>query len=292
MNLLKVSDFNNKQKLISLFSQANSFKQNIEKKEKIDIFQNKILANLFFEPSTRSRISFEAAMLKLGGTVISPDKDALSCIKGESISETIKTVSHYVDIIVVRSALPFTEWLISEGTFSASKVPIINAGDGIYNHPTQALIDLYTIWNNISDFPQGLNIGIVGDMKHSRTIRSFLEIINDKQNNVFLLDNVDNSSFKSDKSVSPGKFIELLPDLDILYLNRIQRERWNSSSSIFKLTTENSKILKKNCMIMNPGPRQEELLPKFDNICNNLYWKCVENGLYLRMALLKHFLTP
>lgn len=286
MNLLRAKDFGNTTQLLDLFSTANKLKDSISQKTNICIFNNKIMASLFFEPSTRTRISFEGAMIKLGGSVVSTNSDMLSCSKGESIAETIKTISYYVDLIVVRSSQPFTEWLISEGTFCDFNVPIINGGDGIYNHPTQALTDLYTIWRRTGHIPSGLKIGIVGDLDYSRAIRSFREMTH-QTNEIYLFDNRKTYSTKTELN----DFCYKLPEFDIIYLNRIQKERMEfGRSPSFTLTKEMALKLKPSCLIMNPGPRQEELLPELDVFPNNLYWETIENGFYLRMALIKFLL--
>ena len=238
--------------------------------------ENKVMATLFFEPSTRTRLSFESAMLRLGGNVITANNESSSLMKGESISDTIRTVSEYADVIVVRCGQPVSHW----GTVDCL---VINAGDGIYNHPTQALADLYTIYQvkqRVS--PSVLKVGIAGDIDNSRTIRSFSEIMELDGNEVFLYD--------STKEEGLSKFEEMLPDLNVLYLNRIQKERHDDSFpiSMFQLSEEHLAVMKPDAIILNPGPRMNEM-PYCITDSRIKFWDQVRNGLYIRMAILRHF---
>ena len=238
--------------------------------------ENKVMATLFFEPSTRTRLSFESAMLRLGGKVITANDESSSLMKGESISDTIRTVSEYADVIVVRCDQPISRW----GTVNC---PVINAGDGIFNHPTQALADFYAVYQAkrrvLSDV---LKVGIAGDIENSRTIRSFSEIMEDDGHEVFLYDSTEEEGL--------AEFEAMLTDLDVLYLNRVQRERHNDNAAIlpsFRLSDYLLSTMKEDAVILNPGPRQEEM-PEYLTDSRIMFWDQIRNGLYIRMAILRH----
>lgn len=239
--------------------------------------ENKVMATLFFEPSTRTRLSFESAMLRLGGNVITTNDESSSLMKGESISDTIRTVSEYADVIVVRCDQPISRW----GTVD---VPVINAGDGIYNHPTQALADLYAIYQAKQRVSSDvLKVGIAGDIENSRTIRSFSEIMELDGHEVFLYDSAHKEGL--------AEFEAMLPDLDVLYLNRVQTERRKHgkehSTSYFRLGERHLSVMKADAIILNPGPRLEEM-PEHLTDPRIMFWDQVRNGLYIRMAILRH----
>lgn len=263
-----------------------------------DWLEGKVLATLFMEPSTRTRLSFESAFLRLGGKVISvPEPSGCSCEKGEKLTDTIRTVVEYCDLMVVRSSQPYVNWL--DG---ASPCKIINAGDGEWNHPTQALLDAYTIWRerrgNIGEPIIGdLKIGISGDLEKSRTIRSFVETMCKKQTNQFILYDstgcdcklkLRNVSAWLTHCRSQEEFVSFLPDFDVLYMNRIQSERRVASprSPSFCLNSDHVGKMKPTAMILNPGPRRDEISDVVANMPQCKMWDQVRNGLYARMALM------
>jgi aspartate carbamoyltransferase catalytic subunit len=272
--------------------------------------QGKVLATLFFEPSTRTRLSFEAAMLRLGGRVISaPDSQNLSVVKGESLMDTIETVAQYADVIAVRSTQPFDDWYdwsYQTSTLAESKVSIINCGDGPHNHPTQALLDAYTLWRHFGfDSREPLGRvpqihGIVGDLAHSRTIRSYIQLMSRQQRHTFYCYDSTGEGKKvpgldiiSDvQYVDLEEFDDLSPNFDVLYLNRVQCERWagDRTKSTYILTGHRRNRLKDYCAVLNPGPRKEELPVEADADRRVKMWEQVQNGLYLRMALLSWLL--
>ena len=228
--------------------------------------EDKILANVFYEPSTRTSTSFHSAMIKLGGQVIPINEINYSSVaKGENIEDTIKTIGCYSDLIVLRTKNAGDAAKAAE----VSSVPIINAGDGNGEHPTQTLLDLYTIRKTKMRL-QGLNIVFAGDIENSRTIHSLAKAV-DKNNEVVYCDTYSD--------LSPH-----LPTADVLYMTRVQRER--GSEGTYQFTMQHSQVLNKKCIIMHPFPRNEEVPQWVDRLPNSVYFKQIQNGLYIRMALL------
>jgi len=264
--------------LESLFNTANSFRY-LRYTPYPNLLQGKVMATLFFEPSTRTRLSFESAMIKLGGSVITANDESSSLMKGESISDTIRTVSEYADVIVVRCNKPVSEW-------GSCSCPIINAGDGKNNHPTQALLDAYTI--NCKHIPRNLKIGISGDMQNSRTINSFYDLLT-MDNQIFPYDSTQQTS---GSFLCLKDFERMLPELHVLYLNRIQKERHEIvPENTFVLSEEHLASMREDAIILNPGPRREELPDHALSDPRVKFWEQVKNGLYIRMALLRHLLS-
>lgn len=304
MDLLTCQDISDSQ-ILDLFKDANAIRQvDQAKRQGLNAdwksgCEGKILATLFFEPSTRTRLSFESAMLRLGGKFISVSgTEATSTSKGETISDTIRVVSTYAEVLVVRSSEPISKWIDQDHRYMRG--PIINAGDGTWNHPSQALLDAYTIWRNYrTERPivDNLKIGIVGDMAKSRTIHSFIELMGRAKNNHFVVyDSTEQNIFPINKNAdlniesvaSKSEFLERLSSFDVLYTNRIQKERWdNQNFQPFVLDERTWNLMNRNCIVLNPGPRREELPEMFDNERQNKIWAQVRNGLYIRMALIR-----
>jgi len=245
-----------------LFSFTEKIKKNPKKfKNKL---KNKILTNLFYEPSTRTSSSFASAMYKLGGNVISiNDVNYSSVAKGENLEDTIVTMGNYSDIIVLRSKNAGD----AEIAAKVSNVPIINAGDGIGEHPTQTLLDLYTIYESFGKISD-LKITFVGDIKNSRTVRSLHKAMEDTNKCYF------RETYNIDK----------FPKSDIYYFTRVQKERGSTGS--YQLTEEHVKEMPENCIVMHPFPRNEEIPKWFDCDSRAKYFEQMKNGLYIRMALL------
>lgn len=261
------------------------------------ILDGKILASLFFEPSTRTRLSFESAMLRLGGKVIGFQSREVSSIKkGESIADTIRTVANYSDVIVMRHNLEGVDRMAAR----FSSVPIINAGSGPSEHPTQALLDLLTIREECGTI-DGLNIGLCGDLKYGRTVHSLSYFLSNYKVNVYYISpqslqmrlRVKDWMYKKGlKFKETEKFKELLPILDILYMTRIQEERfvdkeeYEKVRGVYILNKEDLNDTKDTFRLMHPLPRINEISSDVDDLPKAIYFKQTRYGLHLRMAVL------
>ena len=261
------------------------------------LLHNKILGTMFFEPSTRTRLSFESAMLKLGGSVISvSDGESTSAKKGESLSDTGRVVSCYTDILVMRHPTAFS---VAEFA-NFSKVPVINAGDGPNQHPTQALQDLYTIYTELGRL-EDITITFLGDLKFGRTVHSLVQFL--KQFKVTFQfvsarelsmpeDLVKDLKANGHTVVETDSLEAVLPNADVLYVTRIQGERFASQETFealkdrYQVRPETLKIAKDNMIVMHPLPRVNEIHPDVDQDPRACYFRQVQNGLYVRMALL------
>lgn len=260
--------------------------------------RGKKLATLFFEPSTRTRLSFEAAMYELGGNVLgfSEPKNS-SAAKGESVSDTARTVSCYADIIAMRHPVEGAPYVAS----LKSEIPIINAGDGGHNHPTQTLTDLLTIRREKGSF-ENLTIGLCGDLKYGRTVHSLILAMSRYDNVKFVLISPDELTIPSYvKDVLENRniaheYIQSLDDaiekIDVLYMTRVQRERFKTEEEYrrlkdcYILTADKLKNAKDDLCIMHPLPRVNEIAPEVDDDKRACYFKQMLNGKYIRMALI------
>lgn len=261
--------------------------------------RNKKIATLFFEPSTRTRLSFESAMIELGGNVIGfSDAQNSSSSKGESVSDTVRVVSCFADIIAMRHPKEGAPMIAS----MRANVPIINAGDGGHNHPTQTLADLLTIKREKGRL-NNLTIGLCGDLKFGRTVHSLIRAMSRYENIKFVLiapdelklpDYIKNEVLE-EGNVSfceNGNLEEVMPQLDILYMTRVQKERFFNEADYIRL--KDSYILnaqklqnaKKDMCILHPLPRVNEISCDVDNDSRACYFKQVLNGKYMRMALI------
>ena len=261
--------------------------------------RGKKLATLFFEPSTRTRLSFEAAMYELGGQVLGFSEAASSsAAKGESVSDTVKVVSCYADIIAMRHPKEGAPLVAS----MKADVPVINAGDGGHNHPTQTLADLLTIWREKGRFTD-LTIGLWGDLKFGRTVHSLIAAMSRYANVKFVLVSPEElklpSYVKKDilqkKGVPYAQTTDLesvMPELDVLYMTRVQRERFFNEDEYVRLkdsyilTPEKLKTAKDSLSILHPLPRVNEISVAIDDDPRACYFKQVLNGKYMRMALI------
>lgn len=261
----------------------------------------KILATLFFEPSTRTRLSFESAMIRLGGSVIATEnaKEASASKKGESLEDTIRVVSNYADVIVLRHS----EIGSAERAAKVSGVPIINAGDGAGQHPTQALLDLYTIKRERGSI-DGTRIAMVGDLKNGRTIRSLsyllgkyedikIDFVSDGQLRI----GNDVKEYLRERGISFAEQESLdgvLDTADVVYQSRIQKERflteeeYEKHTGKFMLNAANTEIMKPGAVIMHPLPRLDEIDPDLDELPRAAYFRQAKYGVLARMALLEH----
>lgn len=268
-----------------------------------DVCKNKILGTLFFEPSTRTRLSFEAAMLRLGGEVIGfSESSSSSASKGESLIDTIRTVGCYSDIIAMRHPQEGSSALASEYTF----VPLINAGDGGHYHPTQTLTDLLTILESKNTF-ENLTIGLCGDLKFGRTVHSLLKTMNKFKNNKFILISPEELKIpnyvmgltfdEDDKNfVEVEKLEDVISDLDVLYMTRVQKERFFNEADYVRLkdsyilTPEKMNLAKEDMIVLHPLPRVNEIEVEVDKDPRAKYFDQVKNGMYVRMALIMKLL--
>ena len=260
--------------------------------------KGKIMATLFYEPSTRTQMSFQAAMIRLGGSIIGFDNPGNSSVaKGENLKDTTKIVSTYADILVMRHS--------SEGSAKAAALsadcPVINAGDGGHLHPTQTLTDLLTLQTELGRL-DNLKIGLCGDLKNGRTVHSLLKALSCYKNNSFVLISTpdlalpayikDILNARGCEYCEVSTIEEKLPELDMLYMTRIQRERFESSEDaakqqgVYCLTPETMKLARKDMIVMHPLPRVDEIAVSVDDDPRAAYFKQANYGMYVRMALI------
>lgn len=285
------------EELDELIGTALDIIENPEKYE--NACKGKKLATLFFEPSTRTRMSFEAAMYELGGNVISmTDAASSSASKGESVSDTAKVVSCYADIIAMRHPKEGAAYVAAK----AASIPVINAGDGGHCHPTQTLADLLTIYREKGRF-DNLTVGLCGDLKFGRTVHSLINALSRYSGIKFVLispeelklpsyvkrDSIKN---KNIPYVQTTDLESVMPELDILYMTRVQRERFFNEEDYLRLkdsyilTPDKLKNAKQDLTIMHPLPRVNEISVAIDDDPRACYFKQVLNGKYMRMALI------
>ena len=268
-----------------------------------ELCKGSILATLFFEPSTRTRLSFEAAMLRLGGSTLGfAEPGSSSVAKGECLTDTIQTVACYADIIVMRNPKEGSALVASR----CSEVPVINAGDGGHQHPTQTLTDLLTIRQHRGKI-SNLTIGFCGDLKFGRTVHSLAETLSryEKINMVFISpkeltipDYLKNGTLIKNKIsfIEVDRLDKVIADLDVLYMTRVQRERFFNEEDYvrlkdsFILGLENLSLAKKDMMILHPLPRVNEIAMEVDSDPRAMYFKQAKYGMYVRMALLSAIL--
>ena len=264
-----------------------------------DICIRKKLATLFFEPSTRTRLSFEAAMIELGGSVLGfSTSDSSSSAKGESVTDTVQTVGFYADIIAMRHPKEGAPLAASKRT----TVPIINAGDGGHSHPTQTLADLLTIQREKGRL-SNMTVGFCGDLKFGRTVHSLINALSRYEGIEYVFISpkelvipdyvkaniLDRNSIRY---IETANMDEYMPKLDILYMTRVQRERFFNEADYVRLkdsyilTPDRLICAKKDLSIMHPLPRVNEISVKVDNDPRACYFKQVNNGKYIRMALI------
>ena len=264
---------------------------------------HKKLATLFFEPSTRTRLSFEAAMLELGGSVIGfSEAGSSSASKGESVADTARIISCYADIIAMRHPREGAPYVASR----AATIPVINAGDGGHNHPTQTLADLLTISREMGRLDD-LTIGLCGDLKYGRTVHSLIEAMSRCNGIRFVLISPEELRIPGfirynvlEKQKIPytevSSLEEAMPKLDVLYMTRIQRERFDDPGQYerlkdsYVLTPEKLKPAKQNMCVLHPLPRVNEISVRVDDDPRAAYFRQALNGKYMRMALILRLL--
>src|SRR5690348_13447554 len=268
-------------------------------------FDKRIMATLFYEPSTRTRFSFETAMHRLGGRVISTENAAefSSVSKGETLEDTIRIMNGYADVIVLRHS----EVGASRRAAAVSRVPIFNAGDGVGQHPTQALLDLYTIHKEIGSI-DGLKIAMVGDLAQGRTVRSLAYLLS-KFNDIKMYfvappllkmkeDILEHLQEHGSWFTEETTLDRVLPEVDVVYQTRVQKERfgdriadYESCRGIYVIDQNSLRLMKPNAIIMHPLPRLEEISMEVDQDRRAAYFRQAQNGLFVRMALLTVLLS-
>ncbi len=265
-----------------------------------DKLRGKVMGTLFFEPSTRTRLSFESAMIRLGGGVIGfAESKVSSTEKGENLADTVRTVENYADILVVRHPLEGAARLAADYAF----IPVVNAGSGAEEHPTQAMLDLLTIRQEMGRI-DGLNIGMVGDLRYGRTVHSLAYALSLYDVNLFL---VSPELLRMRKEVvqeirahvsleETDDLIQVLPRLDVVYLTRIQKERFTDLADYekirgsYQLGVDDLAKAKDSMILMHPLPRVDEIDWAVDQTKHAKYFGQMRHGLFLRMALLDSIL--
>lgn len=291
-HIIAISDFSRDEILHVL-----NIAEKLKKKSQPTLLKGHILGSCFFEPSTRTRLSFESAMYRLGGSVVGfSDSNSLSIKKGESLHDSMKMMEHYTDVIVLRHPLEGS----AQQTAEAVNVPVINAGDGSNQHPTQTFLDLYSI-HECQESLENLNIGMVGDLKYGRTVHSLAQALTHFNARLYFISpttlempkEICNELREKGIKFSFHKtFDEIMYKLDILYMTRIQEERFSHTfeyeqiKNAFVLKKQHLKNVKPNLKILHPLPRVNEIDTEVDHTPYAYYFKQAENGLYTRQALL------
>lgn len=282
--------------LDKLFDLANDIEKNKEKYA--HACDGKKLATCFYEPSTRTRLSFESAMMSLGGKVLGfSDAACSSAAKGESVSDTIRMISCYADICAMRHPKEGAPMVAS----TKSRIPVINAGDGGHQHPTQTLTDLLTI-RSLKGRLNNFTIGLCGDLKFGRTVHSLINALSRYDNIKFIfvspeelripeyiIDNLKESNIPFEEVIS---LEEVMPKLDLLYMTRVQRERFFNEEDyvrlkdFYVLNKEKMALAKDDMLVLHPLPRVNEISVEVDDDPRAVYFKQVQYGVYVRMALI------
>ena len=295
-SLISIRDFS-KDEILHILDVAKEFEKNHEQ----NFLAGKVIACLFFEPSTRTRLSFEAAVNRLGARVIGfPYSRNTSVTKGETLEDTIKIVSNYVDMIVMRHPVEGAAAIAA----SVSPVPVVNAGDGSNQHPTQTLLDMYSIRQTQGKL-DGLTINMVGDLKYGRTVHSLSEAMSDfSPSYIFTapdelkmphkyLKELEEKNVPYEETESLEKHLD---DCDILYMTRIQQERFPSKEDydrvkdVYELTASMLGNVKPNMKILHPLPRITEIARDVDDTPYAYYFEQARNGMYVRMAVISYLL--
>ncbi len=295
-DVISIRDFS-REDIEFVLKTAERLERELKEKGHLDYATGKILATLFFEPSTRTRLSFESAMHRLGGSVIGfSEASSTSVRKGESLRDTIKTVEQYSDVIVIRHPKEGAARLAAE----VADIPVINAGDGSNQHPTQTLLDLYTIKSAFGKI-DGLRIGLLGDLKYGRTVHSLSEALTHYDVELYLISPellrmprhiVEELRERGIRVHETDDLEGVIGELDVLYATRIQKERFPDEQEYLKvkgsyvIDREVLKKAKETLKVMHPLPRVDEIHPSVDSSKHAIYFKQVFSGVPVRMALL------
>lgn len=277
----------------SILSRAEKLEK-MPVKERAQLLQGRVLTTCFFEPSTRTRLSFQTAMNRLEGSTINLDAEASSLEKGESMHDTAKVASEYGDIAVLRNPYEGFARMMAEST----EIPIVNGGDGANQHPTQTMLDLYTIKKECGSI-DGLKIGLMGDLKYGRTVHSLAHALKDYDVKIRLIapERIQMPEHITEELESVEKTEEMgIEDLDVLYDTRIQKERFPDEEEYqrvkgtYILTTEEVNRMKNDAILMHPLPRIDEIKPEVDSMSQAKYFDQAQNGVPVRMALITKLL--
>lgn len=297
-DIISVKQFG-REDLEYIFGVAHEMRGMVERVGTFDLLKGKILANLFYEPSTRTSSSFTAAMERLGGSVIPINEVKYSSVtKGESLPDTVRTLESYADVIVLRHPETGSAAIAAK----AARKPVINAGDGAGEHPTQALLDLFTIFEELGvGVVDGLTVTMLGDLKYGRTVHSLARLlslykvkINYVSPDILHMPRevMDEVAAKKIPQAEFNSLEKVLPDTDVLYVTRVQKERFEDSADYDKVKGAYviepgvMKAAKQKMIVMHPLPRVTEISMDFDEDPRAAYFRQMEYGLYVRMALL------
>jgi len=295
-DILSVRQFT-REDLEYVFAVAHEMRIMVERVGTFDLLKGKILANLFYEPSTRTSSSFTSAMERLGGSVIPINEVKYSSVsKGESLPDTVRTLECYADVIVIRHPEVGSAAIAAK----AARKPVINAGDGIGEHPTQALLDSFTIREELGRV-DGLTVTLLGDLKHGRTVHSLARLLslykvrlNYVSPEILRMpsDLIEELKAKGIDQAEHSTLGKALPETDVLYVTRVQKERfadeatYNSVKGAYVIDAAIMRAAKERMIVMHPLPRVGEIAPDFDDDPRAAYFRQMEYGLYIRMALL------
>lgn len=292
-DIISMRDFN-REEIDFILDRATDMMALVEKGS--DLLRGKVLATLFFEPSTRTRLSFESAMCRLGGSVIGFAEPKVSSVaKGETLSDTIKVVENYSDVIAMRHPSEDAARIAAD----VASIPIINGGSGSWEHPTQALLDLHTV-RMAKDTIDGLTIAMVGDLLYGRTVHSLAVALRNYNTKVYFV-SPEQLRMREDvirdvkgklEYVETDDLKEILPELDVLYVTRVQKERFSDPAEYEKV--KDTYLIdrtflqgaKSDLTVMHPLPRVTEISTDIDDTPYAWYFRQVKHGVYLRMALL------
>jgi aspartate carbamoyltransferase catalytic subunit len=297
-DLISITDYS-KEDYLHILKLAADFEENPNQK----LLEGKVVASLFFEPSTRTRLSFETAINRLGGRIIGfSDAGSSSVSKGETLHDTIKMVSNYVDLIVMRHPLEGSSRYASE----VADVPVINAGDGANQHPTQTLLDMYSIMKTQGRL-DNINIFLIGDLKYGRTVHSLLMAMSQFENPIFNFIAPDELAmpeeyklFLKEKGIRYFEHTEINENInhaDIIYMTRVQKERfmdpieYEKVKNVYILRNDMLANTKPNMRILHPLPRVNEIHPDVDSNEKAYYFEQARNGVYTRQAIIAHILN-
>jgi aspartate carbamoyltransferase catalytic subunit len=297
-SLISITDFT-KEEYLKIMRLAEDFEANPNQK----LLQGKVIATLFFEPSTRTRLSFETAINRLGGKIIGfSDSSSSSVSKGETLHDTIRMVSNYADMIIMRHPLEGSARYASE----VSSVPIINAGDGANQHPSQTLLDMYSIIKTQGSL-DNINLFLVGDLKYGRTVHSLVMAMLQFENPIFnfiappeLAIPKEYKIYLASKGIryfEHNEFTDIINAADIIYMTRVQKERfvdpveYEKVKNVYILRNEMLKNTKENMRILHPLPRINEIHTDVDSNPKAYYFTQAKNGVYTRMAIIAHLLN-